>query len=424
MERYKDICLMTIFRRTFNLINDKVFEHCELTAYLVYKMYEYEGLTDKNELIDKMFIALFHDIGAFKTNELDLRTKDFSTFAYEVATSVEHSIYGYLFMKNFSPFVKYSDAVLYHHHSYTDLMESDCKNKELAARICVADRLAVIFANGSVKIDENLFSAYRDRIFSGEAIDLLIKIQNEIDLNSIITNREYELEFSDICTNSFLDPVVIEECFSLIAYSIDFKSEYTVMHTITIVQIATYLARLSGLYDDVDDIRLAAYIHDIGKIATSHLVLEKTSKLDDYEYSIIKDHIPIGEYILRDAVSDKIFNIAMRHHEKLNGKGYPHGLTEEDLTEPEMILAVADVLSALAGIRSYKESFSEEKIRSILIDIRDRGEMSAKVINLVLEKYSELMDYTMATCKQAINKYQNLNVEYENFINRWKSEVK
>ncbi|MBR3537580.1 MAG: HD domain-containing protein, partial [Eubacterium sp.] len=135
-----------------------------------------------------------------------------------------------------------------------------------------------------------------------------------------------------------------------------------------------------GYYTDqltdkfIYDVEHSAPLHDIGKIAVSDVILNKPGKLTDEEFAIMKTHTTAGADILEqviDTVPDSGYlkeakNLAEYHHEKWNGRGYPHGLSGEDIPLSARIMAVADVFDALVSDRCYKKAFSFEKAMSII----------------------------------------------------------
>lgn len=121
-------------------------------------------------------------------------------------------------------------------------------------------------------------------------------------------------------------------------------------------------------------LRLAAPLHDIGKIKVPDSVLKKPDKLDPEEFAIMKNHTVYGGQILEDTLKnvegesfyDVAKDVAIYHHEKWNGSGYPYGTSGEDIPLSARIMAVADFYDALTSSRSYKKAYSSEKTFSIL----------------------------------------------------------
>lgn len=118
----------------------------------------------------------------------------------------------------------------------------------------------------------------------------------------------------------------------------------------------------------------AAPLHDIGKIHVPDQILNKPGKLDDKEFEIMKQHTSFGQKIITQAMESlpeadylkEALNVTAYHHEKWNGKGYPHGLAGEDIPLAARVMAVADVFDALVSKRCYKDPFPFEKAVDII----------------------------------------------------------
>ena len=118
-----------------------------------------------------------------------------------------------------------------------------------------------------------------------------------------------------------------------------------------------------GLPDaDLDGIRMAAFLHDIGKISLPAEILSKASRLSEVEFSLIKTHPQNGYDILKEIEFPwPVARMVWQHHERLDGSGYPLGLSGEDILLEARILAVADVVEAMASDRSYRAMPGLEK---------------------------------------------------------------
>lgn len=146
----------------------------------------------------------------------------------------------------------------------------------------------------------------------------------------------------------------------------------------------------------------AAPMHDVGKIGVPDRILQKPGKLDMEEWGIMKNHTLVGSKILEGSFSDIICTaemLALGHHEKWNGKGYPEGRRGEDIPLLCRIVAIADVFDALTTERPYKQAFTIEKSLNIIAE--ERGEhFDPRVVdaffsirNIILdirEKYSDI----------------------------------
>ena len=142
------------------------------------------------------------------------------------------------------------------------------------------------------------------------------------------------------------------------------KSGQTGQHIKRVSEYSRIIATQLGLNPDlVESIRIASTMHDVGKLLIPSEILEKPGKLTDEEYVIIKTHTTMGGQLLENVEGEQMQlsrTIAMQHHERPDGKGYPNGLKDEEISLEGKIVAVADVYDALTSRRSYKNAWKEE----------------------------------------------------------------
>jgi putative two-component system response regulator len=116
---------------------------------------------------------------------------------------------------------------------------------------------------------------------------------------------------------------------------------------------------------------MAAPMHDVGKIGIPDAVLRKPGKLTDEEFEIMKTHAILGAEMLAGSESDVMQlaqEIALSHHERWDGRGYPHGLAGTAIPESARILAIVDVYDALSHDRVYRAAFSEPEVLSMMLE--------------------------------------------------------
>ena len=121
----------------------------------------------------------------------------------------------------------------------------------------------------------------------------------------------------------------------------------------------------------IDSISLVAALHDVGKIGTPDDILNKAGALESWEWDVMKQHTTNGAYILSTYPNPMAREIALRHHERWDGTGYPHALSEELIPLSARIVAVADVYDALRMRRTYKEAYPHE--RAVESIVSERG---------------------------------------------------
>jgi two-component system response regulator RpfG len=150
-----------------------------------------------------------------------------------------------------------------------------------------------------------------------------------------------------------------------LAKAIEYRDLGTGIHLLRMSHYAELIAEALGVpEEEARTITLAAPLHDIGKIGIPDAVLLKRSSLTDEEFAVMRRHPLIGYEILRDSQSRFVqmgATIALRHHERWDGSGYPDGLKGEDIPLPARIVAVADVFDALTSERPYKRAWSADE---------------------------------------------------------------
>ncbi len=155
--------------------------------------------------------------------------------------------------------------------------------------------------------------------------------------------------------------------------AIEMRDPYTAGHQKKSADVAVDIAMEMGLAQEkIDGIRMAGIIHDIGKLSIPAEILSKPTKLTEVEFSLIKEHARSGYEMLKDVESPwPLAEIVYQHHERLNGTGYPRNLKGDEILMESRILAVADVVEAMASYRPYRPALG---IAAALAEIeKNRG---------------------------------------------------
>ena len=147
--------------------------------------------------------------------------------------------------------------------------------------------------------------------------------------------------------------------------TIDAKDRYTNGHSIRVAEYALRIAKELGKSEEEQQIiYYAGLLHDVGKTRVPEDIINKPGKLTDEEFEQIKIHPVTGYHILKDIYEDKTIALGVKfHHERYDGKGYPSGLTGENIPEIARIIGVADTYDAMASNRSYRSALPQEKVR-------------------------------------------------------------
>lgn len=401
--------------RTLNHVDERLVDHGIRVAYIVLKMLEAEGISDQKRIRDLCFLTMVHDVGAYKTEEIN------DMVQFETGNVWNHSIYGYLFLKYLSPFSELSSVILFHHTDYEKLIRIPDLQSDIikwAQIVNLADRMDVCMQTGEVKDITNFLERFREKKFSSEVVDLFLNVEKKDHvLENLRRNHEEKLNISKEVFMSLGNPSYAKEeidtYLKMIVYAIDFRSPFTVIHTITTTSISRELAVLMDLDENqVTQIYYGALLHDLGKIGIPVEILEYPGKLSPQAMKIMKTHVNITEEIMNGEIEPVVAKIALRHHEKLDGSGYPRGLKSNDLTLSERIVAIADIVSALYGRRSYKEAFGKEKIVGILSEMKENGLLCYQTVDIMIKHFDEIMENVRNTCKPVLEVYDHMNIEY------------
>jgi putative nucleotidyltransferase with HDIG domain len=406
--------VVNIIENTLNFMDPRLVNHGKRVAYLVYRSLEPQNKLSAKEMRDVCLLTMLHDIGAYKTEEISRMT------AFETADVWGHSVYGYLFLKYFSPLKALAPAILFHH---ADGAESSCLEPELRslARLIVLCDRADIFSH-YLPHSENFFKyleKQRRGKFGSREIDIFEAAG--VDLDSVDQSMENDRGFAEMLYNTPMSDREAEDFIKMIILSIDFRSAQTVSHTIAASRIAEVLAGLCGAgAEGAAKVKTGAMLHDIGKIGIPLNILESPGRLNDSDMATMKTHVSVTEKIIAGNVDDEIARIAVNHHEKLNGTGYPKGLYAADIALGDRALMIADIFSALCGVRSYKEAFPKEKVIGILGDLSGRGLIDGNITSLLTERFDELIGEMRVETAPVIQAYEALNAEYKTIMGRIK----
>lgn len=230
------------------------------------------------------------------------------------------------------------------------------------------------------------------KVHSFEKEEELSKLEKEyVDTLEVqLTYKDREIEKA----YEFLNESHIKSL-DILARAADYRDDDTGQHIVRIGKFSEIIAKNMALPDnDVEKIRRAAPMHDIGKVGIPDSILQKPGKLTKEEFEVIKTHSSIGANIFQGSshpfhVASGI--IALTHHEKYNGKGYPRGVAGEDIHLYGRIVAVVDVFDALLSKRPYKDPWPLEKVIELIKS--ERGEyFDPMVVDYFMKSLDEILE--------------------------------
>ncbi len=411
----KDIYLLT--RDVLKLIYKWPMDHGSRVAYIVYKMLQDQGKYEEFELADIVMVATMHDIGAYKTE----RGRMNDVLRFENRDTKAHTIYGYLFFRYLSPVPDLAKVIMYHHMDYDQLEKVDYPYKEIAAYINIAEKMDIYSSAMGDKFDMRMFQKMAGTKLSAAGLEKFYQCQAKYDIFGKIRSGEYKEELSQIVDYMIYSNEDKKKFLEMLMYCMGFTSEAMVVDTITTVCICEELAdkmMLSPL--DKEILYYGALIHDIGMLAIPRKIIEAPRKLEPEEMEQVRTHVEIAGKELSERMKNEVVSIALAHHERGDGSGYPLKLRDFQMNHQQRILQVADMVSAMANKRSYRPPLSKEQIMDVLNDEVDKNRLNKQVVNCLLAFYDSIMDRVKKESAEILKMYQTLNLKYEQVSQKYK----
>lgn len=185
------------------------------------------------------------------------------------------------------------------------------------------------------------------------------------------------------------------ETLMVLGRTAEYKDAETANHTVRVAHYSKLLAKKYGLNEKKQNVIFyAAPFHDIGKVGIPDFVLLKEGRLTEDEFTIMKKHVNIGSDILKETKSPYLIEgeeIALNHHEKFDGSGYPDGKKGEDIPIAARIVSIADVFDALTSVRPYKSSWSIQEATLLLMNEKGKH-FDPKLVDLFIESMDEVKE--------------------------------
>lgn len=364
--------------------NHSFFHHSERTTYIAIEIAK--KLNFSEDALKEIYVASrLHDIGAINTIR-----KCHTSEAY----IKEHCVVGAKILETFPVFPSISEIILYHHENWDGTGSIGKKEDEIplgSQIIRIADLIEISY-------DETL-PCYKqkkpildwvknniNKIFSSQIASNFLEVASKdifwFDLEAI-SSIDFILDKSFSGLNKNIDLNEFNSIATIFSKIIDNKSNFTAKHSRGIADLAYKVSKYVG-YDEekCEKMKIAGLLHDIGKLAIPSDILDKASALSSEEFSVIKSHVYYTKIILEEIHGiEDISEWASNHHEKLNGKGYPQGLSASDLSKECRILAVCDIYQALTEDRPYRKGLKRNQAFSIMDGMIDDGFICPEAVN-------------------------------------------
>ncbi|MGB9877737.1 MAG: HD-GYP domain-containing protein [bacterium] len=409
-----------------DLAHPELSNHHKVCAYISLKIADEMKLEEepKRSLFSA---ALVHDIGILSLREsLDVHQ-------IEAIDPHRHAYLAYRLLKDNAFFKKVApqaaNIVLYHHAPWQE-MENASRRTTLLNAIVRATEEKIILPSYILSIADKISFLIKPGKFilhqAGEIRQRMSELggsilpEEVVEAFLLVSSREsFWLEL----TSPYLDSILFEQLDfppisldwdeelsigRLICDITDFKSPFTAVHSFSVGEIAEKLASFCGFSkEELKEIKIAGYMHDLGKIAVPLEVLEKNGNLTPEEFEVVKAH-PFYTHMVLSRIKgwERIRDWASFHHEHLDGTGYPFHLREEELDLGSRIMGVADVYSALREYRPYRGVMKKEDVMGILGKLVEDRALDGELVSLVEEKYEDLDATFLQAQFSTLTRYQ------------------
>ena len=253
--------------------------------------------------------------------------------------------------------------------------DNDIRQMKRAGQIDVINTVAKVWLGVPLRLNNDVIGAlvvqnYHDPgVYTRKDLEILEFVSEQIAaaIERKKVDEEVKLNFQRLKKTS-------TSIIFTMAKILELRDPYTAGHQQRVARLACAIAREMGLSEEqVDGIFMAALIHDIGKIYVPAEILNRPAKLNDTEMDLVKTHPNIGYDIVREIdFAQPVDRMIVQHHERIDGSGYPNGINNNDMILEARILAVADVVEAMASHRPYRPALSIDDALSEIDKYRNK----------------------------------------------------
>lgn len=405
--------LVLALSEAMDLINPVVVNHHRRVAYIAFHIAKEMKLPQK-ERNDIFLAALLHDSGAFSLQE------KLDALNFELSDPHGHAERGYAMLRRFGPLEQAALFVKHHHTAWSEGEGARRGNDEvpLCSHILhLADRADVLFDRHKRLLEQSpaivqTISANAGNMFVPDLVEVFQGLAQQeafwLDIESSALPFLDQKDFPHI----EIDLSQLEEVAELFSCLVDFRSRFTATHSEGVASCAESIANLFGFSErECVMIRIAGYLHDLGKLAIPGDVLEKPGKLSPGDYNLIKCHTYYTYHILRHIKGlETITRWASLHHERLDGNGYPFHLDARDIPLGSRIVAVADIFTALTEDRPYRKGMHREEVLRILASMVSQGAIDGKVVSALQQNFADINHAREVAQREKAERYNEVLV--------------
>jgi len=400
--------MLAALSTALDIINPALNNIQKRTCYIASSLAEALNLPT-NQVSSVFMASIMHDIGAIAL------TDRFKFLEFEEQGSHGHAELGALLLQSFPPFADFATIVRYHHVQWEDGAGQHSEGiavPPLSHLICLADRIAVLIKN-DVPIFNQVPSivekivAQSGRRFVPEYVEAFrhVSKQEAFWLDVISSSLDDVLREKSQLPEISLNLNGVEELARFFSNIVDTRSHFTANHSSGVAACAEEIGMLMGMgVTNCQEMKIAGYLHDLGKLAVPNSILEKPEKLNGEEKSVIKGHTYHTHSILRRVAGlENIVSWASFHHETLTGDGYPFHRNAEGLALGSRILSVADIFTALNEDRPYRKGMEKPEVEKIFSNMTDEGRIDRSIVAILMGNFERVNEVRVEAQKAQNN---------------------
>ena len=420
---YSLLDLVLSLAEAMDLVSSALVNHHKRVAHFAASLARALGLSVREQGILGV-AGLLHDSGAMSLHER-LQALDFEA-DFDAGGDCGHAYLSYVMVRKFDAFSEVAPLVRYHHlrwdrtgHGLGDEVRRSATLLHLADRIDVLTKKEEPVLAQVPAIVEQI-GRRSGTMFCPEHVDCFTRLAREEHFWLDATCKGGPVALRQLL-GAFDLPLDRDELISLsrvFAQVIDFRTRFTATHSAGVSATAEALAeRFNFSPGECQEMKLAGYLHDLGKLAVPTEILDKPGKLTPQEFAVIRGHTYHTHRILGGIDGlETVTRWAAFHHERLDGKGYPFHLNGDDMSLGARIMAVADVLTAITEDRPYRLGMSREKALAVLDSMSGNSVLDSEVVNVLRGSFDEINDMRVGAQADALHEFEHAAEHTSEFV--------
>lgn len=403
------INVVDVICHSFRHLDSRLISHGERVGYILMKMLEETGRYTPKEKHDIFMLGLLHDIGAYKDSEID------SLLSFDTDDSMEHSVFGYLLFKNFSPLSQYADVILYHHNCNAQYYSVPISNyhRDIAKLIYLADRIDIFCIQNMEDELPAFLEQYSGRIFYPADIYWFWNTQEKHHILEHMKSSEYQEELYDyIHQHSNLIADQTYKYLRMLTFSLDFRSEYTALHTDYAVHLSSNIADVLHMPQDTcESVKFAALLHNIGKVSLS-IPLSSIEDYDNYLRALYDSPVlEATRQILAGNIDEEILILIEKSFLLLKcwTNGQPITFSPAPAAE---VMALSYLMSNSLSMEMNVSYHHHPRLLAFLREKYRVSNLDGTVLRALETSFDKIIDKTQSACSTSYDIYQKMMEEY------------